>query len=177
VPHDPRPDIDPSAAALIRGKVRRFIRRAGLSPSDQEDLEQDLRLHLHRRRGALARAGAKREALLAVLVDNFLANALRHRRAARRDHRRERPLPPEDALARDPRRPAAGADPERAELRADVAGVLASLPPGSRDLARRLMDKPLAAVARDLGVPRSTLRARLRPLLARFGRAGLRGYL
>jgi DNA-directed RNA polymerase specialized sigma24 family protein len=67
-------------------------------------------------------------------------------------------------------------DAERAELALDTATVLAALPEDLRDLAMGLMDASPSQVARDLGVPRSTLQRRLERLRRHFEDAGLRDY-
>jgi DNA-directed RNA polymerase specialized sigma24 family protein len=58
-----------------------------------------------------------------------------------------------------------------------VEEALASLPEDLRDLAERLKSRSLSQVARELGVPRSTLQDRVQQLLEAFECAGLRDFL
>jgi hypothetical protein len=59
----------------------------------------------------------------------------------------------------------------------DLAEALARLPAELRDLAEQLRDRPLAAIARERGVPRSTLNEVRQRLRRRLEKAGLRDYL
>jgi DNA-directed RNA polymerase specialized sigma24 family protein len=62
-------------------------------------------------------------------------------------------------------------------LNADVAEVIAQLPPELRELAEQLKHLPKAEVARRLGLPTSSMRPDLRKLRRLFEKAGLRSYL
>jgi DNA-directed RNA polymerase specialized sigma24 family protein len=59
------------------------------------------------------------------------------------------------------------------ELALDVAGLLERLPEELRALAVGLMSESLTALARRLGVPRSTLRDRLQPVRDRLAGGNL----
>ena len=65
---------------------------------------------------------------------------------------------------------------ELRELALDVAGALERLPDELRPLAAALLTEALTALARRLGVPRSTLRDRLRAVRERFARGNLDDY-
>jgi RNA polymerase sigma-70 factor (ECF subfamily) len=71
-----------------------------------------------------------------------------------------------------PRSPA-----ELAQLAGDVADVLAKAPEELRDLAERLKTQSVSEIARDTGVPRTTLYEAVRHLRRRFESAGLKEYL
>ena len=64
-----------------------------------------------------------------------------------------------------------------AQLVLDTAEVIAGLTPELRELAERLKADSVSQVARDLGVPRTTLNGRIQELRRRFERARLRDYL
>ena len=66
---------------------------------------------------------------------------------------------------------------EARELRHDLEATLGELSPDQRDLCLRVVDTPVAEVARELGVPRTTLNDSLRRVQAVFARAGLCSYL
>lgn len=190
VPPEP---LDAYAHNLIRKKARQLVDQAGLAAHDADDIAQDLVLVLLRRLAAFDATRGCRQAFITLLVNHAVANWLRARRAVGR-------TPPgrcslEDAVVdadgRRVRRSATVAEAsahahrgwtrrtagERAELAADVATVLAGLPPRLRTLATRLLTQSLADVARDMGVPRTTLATALQQLRHRFERAGLRHYL
>jgi RNA polymerase sigma factor (sigma-70 family) len=158
---------------LIRRKSRQMARRAALTEQDCEDLEQEVLLRLLRRLPPPEFGRARFEALVLTILRHTAANLLRARRAAKRGYGRARPLYPGDDV---PAARGRGAQ-DLADLADDLASVLARLPPEDRDLAEHLKCQSIAAVARERGVPRTTLCAAIRRLRARFERAGLRGYL
>jgi RNA polymerase sigma-70 factor (ECF subfamily) len=167
-----------------------MIGQSGLTPQDREDLEQELTAKVLQRLGPLD-PRRHHEALLTVVVERLVANVLRDRRAEKRRVRVRSlaaPAAAEDGpneLAAAVGRPEMNArlgvrprtDEELAQLAADVADVLAALPAELRALAERLKTKSIAEVARDLGVPRTTLYEAIRLLRMRFERAGLKHYL
>jgi RNA polymerase sigma-70 factor (ECF subfamily) len=185
--------IDPSVRDLIRRKARRLARRRGSTHQDREDIEQDLVLDLLERLPAFDPDKADRDVFVRMVVSHAVADLLRRTRARKRDDRSVASLgapladegdgPPDLAAAvgrpeRDARlgrRPRD--DAEQAQLALDLAEVVARLPPALRDLAERLKTRSVSEVARDLGIPRTTLRDRLRVIGGRLERAGLRDYL
>ncbi len=74
-----------------------------------------------------------------------------------------------------------GCDPrselELAQLVRDVADVMATLTDEQRVFAEDLASRSKADIARDMGIPRTTLSSRVRPALRRFEDAGLKDYL
>ena len=136
-------------------------------------------------------AAAHWKSFVTTVIERQTATLVRDRRAAKRDRRRvttlhvlidgdDGPLEFTQTIASDEhlnrtdwwRR----SDAERAELALDLDEVLAALPEDLRDLAVRLMDASPSQVARDLGVPRSTLQRRMERLRRHFEDAGLRDY-
>jgi transposase-like protein len=59
----------------------------------------------------------------------------------------------------------------------DLAEVIDSMPGELRDLAKRMKTQSISAIAREIGVPRTTLNDAVRRLRQRFEQAGLRDYL
>ena len=59
----------------------------------------------------------------------------------------------------------------------DLGQAIASLPEELRDLCLRLHDSTMAEVAREMGIPRTTLYDRLSKLRDAFREAGLTDYL
>ncbi len=157
-------------AALIGGLVREALRKGIVRHQDGEDLAQELAAHYLLRAIRLDRTKAASGAFVHRLLERRLASWLRDRGAAKRGRNKTAPLrSEEEAAAPDPS--------ERRLLAADVAAVLAKLPPHQRELAVLLMDRSKSQAARERGVPRTTQERQVQALRRRFERAGLAGCL
>jgi RNA polymerase sigma-70 factor (ECF subfamily) len=190
VPHDDKPaDIDPVAKDVIRRKARYLSRRGGFSPSDLSDLEQELSLHLLKRAPTFDPRKADWKAFVGAVVTAWGANLLRARCAAKRDYRRTRPssartetsdaeswkqAEPLSQQAHDPRlgrhRPG---EQEQLDLKIDVQEALQRLPEQLRAVAERLQHVSIAELAREMGIPRTTLYELIERIRWRFQKAGL----
>ena len=183
--------LDAFARRLIRRKARQLACRSDFTRSDCADIEQDLAQKLVQQMEAFDPAAAHWYAFVTTVVERQTATLVRDRRAAKRDRRRvttlhvlidgdDGPVEFAQTIASDEHLNRTGrwrrSDAERAELALDTATVLAALPEDLRDLAVRLMDASPSQVARDLGVPRSTLQRRMERLRRHFEDAGLRDY-
>jgi RNA polymerase sigma-70 factor (ECF subfamily) len=185
--------FDDRALKLIRERVKRLIGRHGFTASDRDDLEQDMTLHLLeclRRQQQLIDAP---EGFFRKVIARHAVTLIRRRKAEKRDHRRlnslhekvldedgeyverARTIPEDHTQSRLQTAPRSRL--EDVELVHDVAAVLAKLPPDLRDLCERLKDHSVAEVARQLGVPRRTLRDTIGRLRRHFEEAGLGDYL
>lgn len=177
-PPEPADPIGEEVARIVRRKARSLVGCAGLTRQDRPDVEQELFLRILGPLRALPPTAAGRLAYAQRLVDRFALNLLRSRRAAKRTGG--------PVLSLDV--PAGGGDAanlgatvgsgerDAYELRGlalDVAAVLERLPDDLRALAVALMGESLTALARRLGVPRSTLRDRLRGVRTRLARENL----
>ncbi|MCX7701184.1 MAG: sigma-70 family RNA polymerase sigma factor [Gemmataceae bacterium] len=182
--------LDAFARRLIRRKARQLIGRAGFTQSDHADLEQELSLKLLKQLTAFDPAAAPWHAFVTTLIERHAASLLRHKQAEKRDHRRiaslhlpietpdHGPVELAETVSRRGQDARLGresrSDEERAQLAADVADVLLNLPEDLQDLAERLKHASVSQVARDLGLPRTTLLRRLEPLRRTFEDKGLR---
>lgn len=180
------------ACPLIHAKIRRLLGKSGLREQDRPDLEQEVWTRLWPRLPAYDPTRGQAHGFLATVIDRILANLLRDRLAAKRDvrrvsslHQRVRTSEGQAELGQtisqqeeDARRErsARGAT-EQMELRRDVAEVIACLPKAKQELAEQLKQHTLSEIARQRGVPRSTLQAQVRQLRELFDQAGLRHYL
>jgi RNA polymerase sigma-70 factor, ECF subfamily len=188
--HDDKPaDIDPVAKEVIRRKARYLKRRGGFSPSDLPDLEQELWQHLLNRMPTYDPSLTDWEKFASAVVTAWAANCLRDRFAAKRDPRRLRPLPtttesdqqesvrPEDMLSGQAHDARLGihhpSEQERLELQLDVREALENLPADLRRIAERLQHITPAELARELGMPRTTLYGMIERIRRRFERWGL----
>lgn len=178
---------------IVFRKVRQIIGRVGYTAQDREDLEQELLVRLVQSLKSFDPNQAHRKSFVTAVVERAFANLLRNARAAKRDHRRIGSLNVTIEVTaegitelaetigdreynarrcRDPR--SAG---ELAQLASDLAKIVAALPEELRDLAERLKTESISAIARNVGVPRTTLNDKVRRLRQRFEQAGLRDYL
>jgi RNA polymerase sigma-70 factor (ECF subfamily) len=177
--------LSPDPNILLQGFVRALVRRkagqlvgvAGYGRQDVPDLGQELCLRLLQSLSRFDPARGRIEAFVTIVLERTVARLVRDRRTKKRYAPGSRSLDAPDAeadglLPEDYRQ--AGDDAR--DLRADLDQVLEPLPPEQRDLARRLMERTIADVARDLGVPRSTLMRRVGHLRRHLEDAGLRDY-
>jgi RNA polymerase sigma-70 factor (ECF subfamily) len=194
VPYDHFSDkIDQFARGLIRRKVEQLIGKAGFTAQDRKDLEQELLLRLVKSLPSYDPSKSHLYAFITTVLERYVANVLRNKRADKRDQRRitslsvmiyiegEGPVELAQTISQlelDARRHAhSRSDEERAQLAMDLADVVAKLPPDLRDLAQRLMSQSPSEAARDLDIPRTTLYEKIRRLRRHFEDAGLRDYL
>ena len=178
---------------IIKKKVRQIIGRAGYTRQDQEDLEQELLTRLLQSLKSFDPKQAHRKCFVTAVVERDVANILRDAKAEKRDHRRIGSLHVMIEVTDDGPTELAGTIGERehnarrcrhprseddlAQLATDLADVVAAIPDELRDLAERLKTQSIAAIAREVGVPRTTLNDSVRHLRQRFEQAGLRDYL
>jgi RNA polymerase sigma-70 factor (ECF subfamily) len=172
---------------IVKRKVRQIIGRAGFTKQDRQDLEQELIARLLHSLRSFDPKQAHRKAFVTAVVERDVANILRDKQAEKRDHRRigslhvmievteDGPTELAEFNARRCRDPRSAED--LAQLASDLAEVVAALPEELRDLAERLKTESISAIARAVGVPRTTLNDTVRRLRQRFEQAGLRDYL
>jgi DNA-directed RNA polymerase specialized sigma24 family protein len=154
VPANP---IDPTVAAIVRHKACRLVGRAGLRPQDREDIEQQLVLHILEQLEQFDPARGTWPAFVQRLVERFGKNLIRSLRAGKRDSGPLAPLPEEG--------PAGPENPPAPDL--DRAEALAQLPEDLRAVVELLVTESVKGAARELGVSRSTVHARVRELRSR----------
>jgi RNA polymerase sigma-70 factor (ECF subfamily) len=194
VPHDDPTyaQLQEIAGPLIRAKVRQMIGKSGHYGQDYSDLEQETWTRLWPRLRVYDRRRGQPHGFLGTVIDRILINLLRDRLAAKRDVRQVislhqsarteegqaelgQTISQEEGDARQER--SARSETETSALVQDVAEVIARLPEYQRQLAQQLQHHSLAEIARQRGVPRSTLQSQVRKLRVVFDRAGLREYL
>jgi RNA polymerase sigma-70 factor, ECF subfamily len=183
---------DPYLQQLVRCKAWKLVNKTGLNELDVDDVIQEVWLDLIQRLPGFDPRRSQQRTFISRLVDHGLSDILRHRRAKRRDSRHCQSLnvpvgdgqenDRTDLLANDAHHGRTGRihhpDEDQAYLVEDVAQVMAKMPESLQVLCRRLMEgQSQSAIARQLGVPRTTLQESVRKILRRFEDAGLRDYL
>jgi RNA polymerase sigma-70 factor (ECF subfamily) len=161
-------ELKPFEHAIVRRKVRQMIGREGFTSQDYQPLEQELIARLLHGLQSFDPTRARHTAFVAAIVQRSAAHILRYHRAQKRDHRRliELQRLGSRRLQRWPS--------EATELVLDVEEVIAGPPQQLRWLAVQLKHKSLSQIARDSGIPRSTLGHRVRELRERFEAANVR---
>lgn len=178
---------------IIRRKVRQLIGCHGFRPQDREQLEQELIARLLNGLQSYDSRQGHRNAFVTTVVERSVATIVRDKRAEKRDHRRVSSLNVMVALSDDSRaelaatigQPAYDArrgresrsDTEQSDLSSDIAEVISGLPPDLQHLAEQLKHKSISQIAREMGIPRTTLRDRVLELRERFERADMRLHL
>lgn len=179
---------------LVHCKARQLVGKAGYTPDDLKDIEQDLIRDLLERLPKFDPAKATLNTFAARVVERRLCNLLRHRHAEMRDHRREAfsmneeietdegPMERHETIGQDEieRLTGRGHQPavERVQLQLDLEAVLIGLSPELRPVADMLRTQSVAEVARELGISRRTFREKhLAQLRAVFAASRMDDYL
>lgn len=192
--HDDFSDkIDRFTRGIVRRKVKQLIGRAGFTKQDREDLEQILLARVLKSLQRFNPDQAHRNRFITAVVERYVATILRDRQATKRDSQGiaslnviieiaeegptelaqtigEREL---DARLGRRRR----SDDELSQLAIDMADVIATLPEAWRTLLELRKSRTMPEIAREMGVPRTTLNDWMRCIRQRFEEAGLRNYL
>ncbi len=179
------PEHNEYASRLIKFKVRRICRRRGLSRSDEEVIEHDLRTHLELRMARYDPSRGQVTTFIDRVVERWLISYLRHRFADKRDPRREECSLDDEVLDADGREvarhettPEAANDPNLLRDRErDVAHVIAHVPDDLRAVALGLAFGTPNSVCAELGISRRAMAKAVDQLREIFRDAGLDQYL
>ncbi|MCO6439011.1 MAG: sigma-70 family RNA polymerase sigma factor [Phycisphaerae bacterium] len=162
------------AQTLVRIKARQLSRKPGFSRSDQDDLEQELAMHLVQQARHYDPRRASPNTFAARVIQSKVRMILRDRKRLKRaagftaqslDAPVDQGRGESDSLcsqltAADLTR-RTGVEPEsleRAEIVSDVVETVRTLPPDLRDIWRRLIEGNISSVARDLDISRPQVR-------------------
>lgn len=183
--HIPFSDFGDYASRTIHHKVRRLIGVLGFTYADCEDLEQELLLHVLRKKPEYDPAKGAVATFINVIVENQVISIIRARRRPCKgyglsfsslDEMMEDGggIDADEVQLRDGTlsRPTL----EQVELRLDVQRVIQSLPPRLQDLCRRLQRQNIRQIAIELGVSRQSIYVDIHHLRVLFEEAGLKGY-
>ncbi|MCP4573817.1 MAG: sigma-70 family RNA polymerase sigma factor [bacterium] len=166
----------------IKWAIREVVGQYGLTESDVEDLSQELRLDLLRRLPKHKPARSSRRTFASRLIINKVRTIIAERTAQKRDYRKTAVSLDEeiggggDAAPVGDRfmAPGTGATEEgRLTLRIDLETVLSPLPDQHCAICAGLREeREITELARDFGVSRSTIYARLAEIRRRLVEKG-----
>ncbi len=185
-------NFDDTLIQMIRHRARELAKRYRFRSSDRQDLAQELTLHVLKIWRKFGHQVKDRDAFLSKVLSRHAITLVRRYKAKKRNDQAVVSLSDlvenegEEAELGDTlleevhdfrlgskQRPGL----EQQALVADVATVLAKLPPHLRDLCQRLQKQTVAEIARDTGVPPTTLHDHIQRLREIFTEAGLQNYL
>lgn len=168
-------DFDDFALDMVNIKAAELVGKAGFTLDDIDDIKQEMILDLLERLAKYNPSKSNFKLFVTCVIDRKGQNLIRYRESEKRDYRREEcslndtvkvanhdePVQRMNTIDQDDQdirtgkygRPAE----ERTQLRLDIDAVLASIPPELRKAAELLQTQTITQVARELGVPRTTL--------------------
>jgi RNA polymerase sigma factor (sigma-70 family) len=165
------------ATWYIRRKAKELAGKYGFDDAQLEDIGQELALHLLRQWSLFESAKGGMTTFIQNVVDGMVCQLLRDQRRFKRDYRTEMSLSDAGAAAEyglldGARGQAELSVHEHMELQTDCADILAQLPDDLREIAERLKDQCPLEIARELGIPKTTLMRRIAELREHFKAAG-----
>ena len=189
---DFNPYEDPFTRRLAKKKSRQLVGKYGFSETDQDDIKQDIYLHVFQRWSSYDPAEGHHHKFITAVVERYVANFVRDRCAIKRyegEHTSlETPLPETsqalsvgDALsdaaldARHCRQ--RRSDKELSELRMDLQTALDELPPQWSEVLELRRSLTVTEISEQLGIPRTTINSWIRQARERFIEFGSDEYL
>ena len=187
-------DSGAHAENLIRHKARQLVGTYGFTESDRDDLEQELRIDLLRRRGKYNPAKAKLSTFTDRVVAHCIATIIEARKAAKRDYREcdcslNDPITFEDgdegelgdtvACETYLRRPSPASDAQlnRRDMAIDVTALIARLSHEQQRLCSLLQEHTVLEISAICQIPRGTLYDRIKEIRIIFEDAALGDYV
>lgn len=178
---------------IVKRKARQLVGQAGFTQQDVADLEQELLAMVWQALKSYDPSLGHQKALVTAVVERGVVTLLRIARTKKRSRGAQQSLESvvdsggelqaelSDAIAledcnrrRDQRHRSSEST---AELKLDLEALLESLPPNMQLLAEQLQEKSIAEIARESGVPRTSLNDRVRRLEQRFRSASMDDHL
>ena len=162
---------NPAVTELIKRKARKLSRIIRLPWVDRTDLEQYLTLAVLEATPAFDPQRGTPEAFGATVIRRAASRFQRDRWVQKRT---AKIWPVDVADIEDPQTERGST---RTDLRLVLAELIPTLTPDQQDLVRNLQDKYPAKLARETGIPASTLRSRIRALRLPFAKKYLEEFL
>jgi DNA-directed RNA polymerase specialized sigma24 family protein len=155
--------IDRFTRGIVRRKISQLIGRAGFTQQDHEDLEQEIFARILQSLSLFDPDQAHRNKFITAVVERYVANILRNKRAAKRDHQGVTSLSAMIEIAGEGPTELAGTIGDReldarlgrrrippdtlAQLAIDLADLLATLPESWRTLLELRKTHTMPAIA------------------------------
>jgi RNA polymerase sigma-70 factor (ECF subfamily) len=173
---------DDYATWYIKRKTDELVGHFGIAESDRADIEQELALDLVQRWPKFDPGKSKPRTFITQVVRHKVSTIIRHRSTEQRRFEQIGHVPIDRSIEEEVPRCFRTGLPERidqeyVDLSEDVAAVLAKLPAELRNICKQLRTESIAEVARQLGIPASTLRYRIRKIRGQFEEDALQDYL
>ncbi|MCA9028406.1 MAG: sigma-70 family RNA polymerase sigma factor [Planctomycetaceae bacterium] len=162
------------ATWYIGTKAEQLAGQYGFAEDEDEDIRQELMLHLIQHWPVFDSAIAKATTFIQNVIDNRVCELIRNQERQKRDYRREESLTEEAecGLLDGTRGQPCVSDHSLIELRVDCETILDSMPNDLRLIAELLKTTSAADIARKLRMPTNTLRNRIAELRERFVATG-----
>jgi RNA polymerase sigma factor (sigma-70 family) len=158
---------------LVSREARHIVSRLGSSRLEILDVEQQLIADYLSRQAEFEPARGQHTAFFRTVIHRLALNLARRELAQKRGAMRQVRLDEVHLHTLAQR----GSHPEASDLKLDVDAAVDQLPPHLKRLAQRLKTHSLMEVAREIGVPHSTLSGWMRKIRVAFERASLQEYL
>jgi len=186
--------LHPFAKVIIRKKARFLLGRYGILPSDIEDIRQTLMLDVLRRADRFDPLRGSENQFVSTVVRHGIARIVERRLTAKRGSGYATVSLDEEfqniggksftlhdvvdkhtylSITKGPFETTVN----RLDIQIDLDRALAGLPRGLRELATRLMTSTPSEIARDTGIPRTTLNGLIAKLRSRLLINGFGEYL
>lgn len=162
------------ATCFIRLQAWKLAGKYGFAADESADIRQELTLHLLKQWPNYDETRSEPTTFIATVINAKVRDMLRVQRAQLREEPLDDFLEEEldEGILDGIRGQPDVSDFDRIDLRLDTEAVLARMPPDLRQLAEILKEMSVAAAARELGVPKTTLWRRVDELRAHFEAAG-----
>ena len=180
--------------SIIQRKIRQTIGTSSFANHDREDLEQEIYIRVAKSVEQFDEKVGHLYPFICTIVQRHLANLVRNRGRSKRGPSRIGSLSlmvnlpdggstelsqliGEDDRNRRLGRESRLSEQDLTDLQIDLAQEIAKLPEQWRHLLERRQTQSMSEIARDLGVPRTTLNDWMRHIRSRFEAVGLDEYL
>ena len=163
----------------IQKKAAELAGKYGFAPDEDEDLAQELILHLLTKWSKYDPAKGKPTTFIQNVIDTKVCELIREQSDPKRDFRRICSISDvrdaaEYGLLDGVRGQPEMSDQELVDLQIDIAEITARFPQELKQIAELLKTKCPNAIAQELGIPESTVRNRIEQIREHFERAGYR---
>lgn len=162
------------ATWFIRLQAWKLAGKYGFAADESADIRQELTLHLLKQWSNYDETKSEPTTFIATVINSKVRDMLRVQRAQLREEPLDDFLEEEldEGILDGIRGQPDISEFEQIDLRIDCEQVLSGLPPDLQEIAHLLKEMSVAAAARELGIPKTTLWRRVDVLKSHFEAAG-----